>query len=1144
MTRRIRVPGRFGLLLTFLFATLGSLLAQTNSGELTGRVTDQSDAVVPDAQVQVTSLDTGDIRKTSSNKEGYFVVTFLTPGTYEVSAVAQGFRKTVQSGIRLVAGQRLSVVITMEVGAVADSVTVSATAQQVDTEDAKVRHVIDGSQAQELPLNGRILSHLLQLIPGVAVQADLGVTDIAATLTNYSVNGARGVYNLATVDGGYNLDSGSMGSQTNQVSPDWVGEVSVVTSGYSAEYGRNSGVQINYSTRSGTKDFHGSLYEFFRNDKMDARNFFGTTKDKLRFNNFGWALGGPITIPGKFNSSRQKLFFFAGEEFKRRAQNQLQRATTPTSDERSGIITSTATLLYPSNFPVIALRGQPITDPSRATPSNPTGRNIVPKQYITPNGQAIMNIYQSMLGFAGQYIDTPTPNNTTFQLPNPDRRREDIAKVDYQLNQNQRLSFSMLYGTGSNETDFVNGPYPTHGFIRRNKARTGRIVWSDVLSPSSVNRVTAQVNYLNIRWPALGARDKADQYGLSIKELFGNQIQTDGIPAIAIQGYSSISGSADAWQAPTADFSVMDDFNHLHGSHNFKAGVLVIRNRKNEADNTTSRLLMGNVSFAPAGNPVSTGNALADTLLGNFASWREAENLVFLQVRYSEYEAYVADTWKALPNLSIDYGLRFAYHLPNHFAENNTANFDPAYWDPAQAPRVIPSGPGAGSLQAGVGNRYNGLIIPGTQFYNNFDTRFAEANDPAVVAMFRPNVPAGIAKNYFVATPRLGVSWDPTGSGRVALRSGAGFFMDVLRSGMFESLGPNPPFGNITEVDYGSLADPASGTAAAKFPLALSGMRPDFRPPLTFKANLGVQTRIPSGAILDVNLVTSQTRHNIRRVDINQVSPATQVANPGININALRPYQGYTSILMYESSSSSNYNGLQVGLNRRYAKGFTYGVAYTYSKALDDGSTDGTQAENIYDFHSEKSHSDFDRNHVLVINYIYEMPFWRNGKRFYEKALGGWSLSGINQFQSGPWLTPNISTATGARRPDRVGPPQYLDPRNIVTLVGGDGQPRAGNFYFDPGPGGMFVAPPNDRYGNSAPRIIRGPGRNNWNVSLMKDFRVRREATKLTFRADAFNIFNHAQFNNPSVSASSRDFGTISSAAPGRNLQMSLKLVF
>ena len=204
----------------------------------------------------------------------------------------------------------------------------------------------------------------------------------------------------------------------------------------------------------------------------------------------------------------------------------------------------------------------------------------------------------------------------------------------------------------------------------------------------------------------------------------------------------------------------------------------------------------------------------------------------------------------------------------------------------------------------------------------------------------------------------------------------------------------------------------------------------------------------------------------------------------------------------------------------------------------------GSLPENSQNFRAEKSHSDFDRNHILVLNYVYELPFLRKGHNFYSKAFGSWKFSGTSQFQTGAWLTPNISTAVGSRRPDRTGKIVYLDPRQVQTLKGGDGLPRTSNFYFDPGPGGVFMAPPAASWGNSAPRIIRGPGRENFNMTLMKDFPLWSEAKRLTFRAEAFNIFNHAQFNNPSVSASSRDFGTISSAALGRNVQLSLKLVF
>ena len=286
---RIRLALNFTALIVI---AAGFISAQTNNGEVTGRITDKSDAIVVDAHVAVRNIETGDVRETTSNKDGYFVVTFLPPGIYEVSGAAPGFKKVIQSNIRLGAGQRSHISLALEVGAVSESVTVSAALQQVNTEDAKVRHVIDAEQAKDLPLNGRIMSHLLMLVPGIAVTTDLGVTDIAATLTNYSANGARGVYNLASVDGGFNLDSGSMGSQTNQVSPDWVQEVSIVTSGYSAEYGRfGNGVNLvnRRACRIGCRECHANPVIFkrhavLRREASHDRRHIGTNRVADRSN--------------------------------------------------------------------------------------------------------------------------------------------------------------------------------------------------------------------------------------------------------------------------------------------------------------------------------------------------------------------------------------------------------------------------------------------------------------------------------------------------------------------------------------------------------------------------------------------------------------------------------------------------------------------------------------------------------------------------------------------------------------------------------------------------------------------------------------------------------------------------------------------
>ena len=1130
--------------LLVLLAVAPGLMAQTTTGEVTGRVLDSSQSVIPSVVVTITDAGTGGERRTTVTEAGAFTITFLPPGTYALSAGAPGFKTAQTEPFSVGAGQRVQISLQMTVADVTETVTVEGAVLPVNTEDGKIRHVIEQKQAQNLALNGRVLTHMLALVPGVAVVGDLNAFDITGSLGNFAVNGSRTVFNTASVDGGYNQDSGAVVGQSNLISPDFVQEVSIVTSGYSAEYGRHSGVNINFATRSGTKDLHGTVYEFFRNNALDARSFFVPGVQKLRFNNFGWTLGGPVHIPGVFNRGKNRLFFFAGQEYRRRVRDTITFATTPTSAERSGVINSRDRLVYPASFPVASLRGQQISDPSRGTPGNPNGLNIIPRQYITANAMAINKIWDTMIERATRYVDEPTPNNTVFQLPVPDNRREDFVKVDFEVNERQRLAYTWMHGPGDGPNPFVFGPYPTKGFVRRNVNSTHRLAWTSVISPAKVNKLMAQVNHTDLRWPPLGDYDRAQRYGLAPKELYGNDIQELGIPTINIQGFSTISGAAGPWQAPTADFSVTDDFNYVRGRHNFKAGILFFRNRKNESVLETSRFLMAQVDFSPQGNTNTTGNALADMLLGNFRAWREAEATSIVGVRMSHFEWYLTDNWKVSRNFSVDLGLRTTHAIPNYAAANNIATFDPAYYDPQQAELVIPTGSGAGSLRPGVGTRFNGMVIPGTGFEQGFEQRFPAAGTPEVRNLFR-GVPRSIYGNYSVVVPRVGFAWDVLGGGRLSIRGGAGMFTDMQPTGFFREHGSNAPFGNVVEVIDGPFDDPARGSAGSRFPVTVLGTRRNLEPPATYKANLGFQLRTPLDAVLDVNYVTSQGRRLLRRVDINTVHPAVQLANRGVSLNALRPYQGYASILMYESSAASNYHGLQTLWSRRFSKGVSFSVSYTFSKALDDASQLSEGVEDPANYRNERSHSLFDRRHVAAISMIWELPFWRRpAGPVYQRLLGGWTLSTITQFQSGAYLTPTIQTPTGVRRPDRIGDLQYLDPREVRTLTGGDGLPRAGNFWFDPGPGGAFVAPPADRFGNSAPRIVRGPGRNNWNAALIKTFPVWGDRVRMNFRAEAFNLFNHAQFNNPNMVASDRNFGTITSAVDGRNLQLGLKLEF
>ncbi len=1103
--------------LLLLLTCAGSLYAQVTTAQVSGRVVDRTGAGIPRVSVRVTDQNTSATREVRTGDDGYYAVPNLPASTYSLEVKNTGFKTYVQTDIHLTAGDRLDVSPTLEVGGTTESITVQSQGERVETESGTVGALIDGSQVRELALNGRNLIQLTMLVPGVVVttdQFDRGSTAFGG-VGDFYINGMRSTSNAVTVDGGANQDSGNVVSQTNNVGVDFVQEVKVASSGYSAEYGRNAGGQVNFQTRSGTQRFSGTLFEFFRNDKLNTRSFFAPQIEQLRLNNFGWSLGGPIMIPGVFNEKRQKLFFFAGQEYKRRVDGDTRRATVPTRDERAGIINSTATLVYPSNFAVPELRGEPITDPSRATPENPTGRNILPLRYMTPNGRAIMSMFDKVEPLSTLYVDQKIANNITFQLANRDIRRQDIFKVDYHKSDKNRFNFRYLYDTGTNAVPYETGTLPTFSATRTNRARNMQAQWTSVISQSTINEFSAVSNYLFLERIPYGDLRMPSTYGLNLKEIFGIESSVYGIPSIAIAGYTTISGARPNPRSPVWDASIRDNFSHVRGKHNLKTGILVIRNRKNERTNTT---LTGAYTFNNVGNLYTTGNALLDTLLGNYRQYTESDNDKFNRIRFTQVESYIADTWKVRPNLTLDVGVRYYFMTPPYTADDMISTFLPEKYNPAQAQRVIATGTNAGQLQPGVGVPGNGIARAGE------------------------GVPRGFYQNQQKFSPRFGFAWDPSGKGRFSVRGGGAIYYDRLPAGDTAIAGGNPPFVNTVTLFDGRFDDPAGGKSS-DFPVSITGFRPDIVAPATYNWNFGIQKQLWFNTLLDVNYVSTQGRHLLRRPDINQVMPWVQYNNLTANINSLRPYQGYTSINMYESSAASNYHGLQTQFTRRYTSGVTFSVAYTWSKVLTDASDKNNGVENINNYRRERSHATFDRNHVLVFSYIYYLPELRNMNAVARHTLGGWQLSGVTQMQSGAWLTPAIATPTGTRRPDRVGDLSYFNPREVQTLVGGNNAPVSGNFYFDPTPGKTFIAPAPDAFGNSAPFIIRGPGRHNWDLSLFKNFKWG-ERRNVQFRAEAFNVWNHVSFRNPNLSANSRDYGTIADAGPPRLLQLGLKFLF
>jgi hypothetical protein len=1123
------------VMLTIFFSIAAS--AQVTTGQISGTVEDASGAALPGVIVTVIDLQTSLRRTATSDSSGFYLVSNLPPGNYRVRVEQNGFKTWDQSNIPLNAGDRVSINPELQIGAVSETVTISATGEKVETDNGSVGQLIDGNQVRDLSLNGRNLMTLLMIVPGVAVTTDEfdrgGMT--YGSIGNYNINGLRATSNSVTVDGGYNQDSGNITSLTNNVSVDFVGEVKIASSAYSAEYGRTGGAQVNFSTRRGTSEYHGTLWEFFRNDKLNSRGFFSPQTEKLRLNNFGWNFGGPVMWPGKFNSDRRKLFVFGGQEYKRRVDASTRRVTFPTLAERSGIpnVSATTVLRYPANFHIVSLRGQQISDPSRGTATNPQGLYILPKQYLTANGAAIMKIFDVMQQQSLLYSDTATANNVTFQLDNRDIRREDLVRLDYIPSQRNEFSFRYLFDTGSNSVPYETGDIPTYRATRRNKARNLQFTWTTIIGPRTTNELSGVSTYLFLeRFPYDDFRFPKT-YGLNIRELYGDDMNVYGIPPIAIAGFTTISGARGNSHSPLWDGSIRDNFSHLIGKHNLKTGGIFLHNRKNERVGGT---LVGDLSFQTGGNSNTTGNALLDALLGNYRQYREGDNDKFSYTRYNQIEAYVADTWKARPNLTLDIGVRYT-HLGAPFETGNTlSTFVPGAYDPSRAQMVVRTGSTAGELTPGVGVPFNGIVVGGDEFTESHRLPL----NPAGNNLFR-GLSRSLMDSQDKFSPRFGFSWDPLSKGDFVVRGGGAVYYDRL-SLIAVTAGGNPPFQNVITIFNGSVDNLTNGRQAS-FPVAVTSINPNAVFPTTYNWNLGVQKKLPFDALLDVNYVSTQGRHLLRRPDINQVTPAVQSSNSSININALRRYQGYTNIRLYESSAASNYHALQVGLTRRYSKDLTFSLAYTWSKVLTDASGQDDGVEDLSNYAAERSHASFDRNHILTASYVYNIPFFRTQEGFVGKILGGWQLSGIIQAQSGQWLSASINTPTGGRRPDLVGKVTYLDPRQVQTLTGGTNTPVTGNFYFDPTPGKIFAVPAADRYGSSPPNVIQGPGRHNWDMSLFKNIKAT-EKINVQFRAEAFNVWNHASFRNPNMNASSRDFGTISAAGYPRLIQFAIKLMY
>ena len=1091
----------------FFLAWTAVLSAQTEFGRISGTITDPTGAAVAGATVTIRNSDTQATRTEKTDEAGFFVVENLPIGPYSVEVAQTGFKKTEQTGLFVVADGRVTANVTLQIGENTQTVEVRAGSETLNTVSGEVAHVIDKAQVDNLALNGRAYEELLTLIPGAIVTNpdQFGVlTSLAAT--NQVVNGHRSNENNLTVDGVGNLDAGSNGSLINNVSPDFLQEVKIESSGFSAEYGRSAGVAFNVVTKNGTNQFSGALFEYFRNDALDARNFFSPSMTELRYNDFGWDLGGPI--------KRNKLFFFAGEDWKRLRQNAAPvRSSLPTTAELVG------------NF---AGTGHTIDEPGTKTPYP---NDVIPASAITPDGKAIANEYAAVMPMAATFSNQAVANNATFQVPNPLNYREDLGRIDYHINDRHSLfgrwvddynTVYLSYGPASTSGSYI----PIDPENRDRPAKSALVSETWVISPTMVNEAHLGASWNSQHYWNVGDLWQRTTEGFTFQRVFNNVgPYVNGIPDVTITSFASQEGPDHTLISPTTEIEAVDSLSIVRGQHTIRIGAEVIRNRK---DQNGRSAYDGSVTFNTTGNPNTTGYALADALTGYFNTYTEASYDPMGHYRYTEPSAFIDDNWRVSRKLSVDIGLRYEYMMAMYSTANNLADFNAALYNPAQAVSVNASGQIVGT----AGNLYNGLIRAGSGIPQNEAYLVPNANSPTVLA-----VPSGAPRGLYNSPS----TWSPRASfayglnGKTVIRGGFGLYYDRIQGNpTFYSLS-NPPFVASASYNYGNLSN-ITGGAGVNAPWgSIQTISPGLKVPYSEQFNLTIQRELPLHMFADVGYVGTMGHHLLFEPDINQPTWAVLGAVASTtNENSIRPYPGFSTIQQFLSWGNSNYHSLQTKLSRRMGN-VLFTAAYTFSKMLGDTSSD---TENSYDFYNIKamygpvnstsSAGSMDISHVFVATYVWSLPTLRSQSRLLRTPFGDWQLSGVIHLQSGPFYTITGSTSILGTR--------------VANYIGGPGVlPNPGpNGWFNPA---AFAAAAQNVWGTAGVGDVQGPGMQIYNLSVSKLFPVRERAS-LRFRVDFFNAFNCVNFQGPAVTVTSSGFGTISAAYPARNIQMALKLQF
>lgn len=1141
-------------------ASLGQELAAT----LTGTVSDTSGAVIAGATVLVHSEETGaDIRSVVTSDTGSFNITNLPAGRYTVTVRNSGFQSYVANHVILNVAEKHTLDVQLKTGQATETVEVTAENVQIQTTTAEESGTVTGEQVRELALNNRNFEQLILLQPGVANQLPDKVGFGLANNTSISVNGARTGANNYTVDGADINDSGSNGTLLNTPSIDAIQEFTLERSNYDAAFGRSGGGQIVVATKSGTNTFHGSAYEFNRNNFYNANTFGGrasiaagqplSSADTVpieRYNDYGFTLGGPLFIPKLYHPEKDKTYFFWSEEWRKASTPGLNIINVPTTAELAGSFTS------------------PIAVAPAGCVTTAGGVSTITKSCYSKNATAYLNAFM---------VNNP-PNSSTGQLitnySQLNNFRQDIIRLDQNIGDKVRVFGRYMEDVVPQNEPFSlwgGGNYPGVETTSVNAPGRNLVVnASATISPKVVN----EIEYVDA-WGAINSTLS----GIANSPTFLGQLTnntkytdpngrapdvsflggTQAVPALTGLG----NGSAPYFER-NIDKNIFDNLSIQHGNHTIRTGFTAMWMQKTE--NASSGF--ATFDFSPTnGNP-----AFANFLLGQADSYTQPSKDTIPHLRYVNFEVYVQDDWKVTPRLTINAGLRWSY-FPSPTDSNNTlTNFNPVLFNPANAAVIDAvsgnmTGVTASGTPTSAATYANGLIFP-----TGAACTAAQAIAPQVGCSPNGSRVNPNSNNNF--GPRLGLAWDPRGNAKMAVRAGFGIFYDRTLNGIWEQNAfTDPPLvQTVTVNNNGSsnlnLFDNPLGGQLAGPPLGPNGLiatgTPTFKVPSYMDYNLSLQQEVLPGTILEVGYVGTKGTHLLGDIELNQPTLAARLATPGADVNSIRPYAGYGVITDRNPVFTSNYNSLQASLNHRFSKGLTVQLGYTWSRLLTTSPEDRALATyNTYDLGQSYGPSTLNTPQMFIASYVYDFPFYRNQSGLVGKLLGGWELSGITTIQTGqslsvtqnsdPFAAVTVPTSTisctisatttscplypGGLGMTRSGSTVQIRADQIASNVSG---PKTAAQFFNTAAFTDAVG----HFGSSRVGAIYGPGLQVWDMSLIKNVRFA-ERVGMQLRLETFNTFNHG---NPMTIDTDVDdgasFGTVNGWHDPRNVQIGAKFNF